>query len=333
MKGIGTYLILLIVLACNPPQKGEVDQAYAQDTLSELAIINKRIADDPSNPALYVERARYYEGEGLLVRAAEEFDRAKVANPEIVDHYSEKAKILMKLKNYKGASEELEKGLAMDSEHIPCNLLLSELLLRAQRYPEARWYADSVLKKDVYNAHAYYLKGMSFKASGDTATAISSFLTATEQDNMHYEAYLQLGLLFAKGRDELAVGFYDNAIRIDPENAEPRYNRALFLQSYGEYEKALNGYLDIVEFDSSNYLALYNTGFLYLTQLEEYDTAIFYFERAIVSEPKAADAIYNMGLCYEMKGDNARALDLYRNTLQIAPAHTLAAKGISRVEG
>ncbi len=293
--------------------------------------LNQAIIQDPSKAALFVVRAKYYEGQNDLVRAAEELDRAKVIEPSNCAHYSYKAELLMALNNYQGALGELQKCLSQNQEDADANLVMAKLLLRTEAYDEAVSYADQVLKLDVFNDEAYFLKGMIFKVAGDTSRAISSFLTATEQNNQHYEAYLQLGLLYAYAGNELAVDFYNNALRIDSSSIEVLYNRGLFEQNNEQPRTSLKTYKEILELEPTDAKAHYNTGFIYLTQLEEFDSAAVSFKATIQSIPNWTDAVYNLGLVYELKGERDEALQYYKNALALDPTHTLSAKGLSRI--
>ncbi|HAS35373.1 MAG TPA: hypothetical protein DCS15_02720 [Flavobacteriales bacterium] len=298
---------------------------------SYIDSLNKAIVENPSNAKLFVLRAEYYESQNDLVRAAEELDRAKVIEPENCSHYSQKAKLLIALRNYQGAVGELQKCLAQNPEDVGANLVMAELLLRTEAYDEAVSFADRVLKVDVFNDEAYFIKGMIFKSAGDTSRAISSFLTATEQNNSHYEAFLQLGLLYAIAGNDMAIDFYNNALRIDSSSIEVLYNRGLFEQSNNRVRTALKTYSEILKLDSADAKAHYNKGYIYLTQIDELDSAAMSFEASIQAIPNWTDAVYNLGLVAELKGNREEALQYYKNALALDPTHTLSAKGLSRL--
>lgn len=299
--------------------------------MTRLDSLNQQIIDNPKEAKFFVERATYFEEHGELVRATEDLDRAKVIQPENCSLYAQKARILIKLKNYRGVKGELDKCLGLFPDNVEGNLVMTELLLRSEKFDEALDYADKVLKVDVYNAEAYYLKGMIFKTARDTSRAVSSFLTATEQDNTHYESYLQLGLLYSIAGDELAISFYDNAIRIRPNSKEALYNKGKFLQDQNRSREALKTYSEILALDSADAQAHYNRGFVYLTQLEVLDTAQMEFQQSLKSIPNWTDAVYNVGLTYELMGNKDEALKYYRNALDLDPTHTLSAKGLTRL--
>ena len=74
---------------------------------------------------------------------------------------------------------------------------MAELYYIVKQYQLAIDYINKALKLDENMARAYHLKGTVYAESGDTAKAISSLVTATEQDNKYFEAFYDIGVLYA----------------------------------------------------------------------------------------------------------------------------------------
>ena len=62
------------------------------------------------------------------------------------------------------------------------------------------------------------------------------------------------------------------------------------------------------------------------------DEAIGYFKRAVQINPRFADALNNLGVAYEVKGEPNAAIASYRRALQADPNHALARKNLARFE-
>lgn len=212
------------------------------------------------------------------------------------------------------------------------NLKLGEFYMYAENYEEAFVYINNCLKQDVYNAEAYFLKGMIYKSLKDTAKAVSSFQTCVEQNPDYYDAHLQLGLIYASVYNDLALAYYDNAIEIRPKSVEALYNKALYFQSIKQFTEADNLYKEILEKDPNYYIAFYNMGFLRLVYSDDYDSAAHLFTLAIEKDPNYFEAYYNRGYAFELMEQKDKALLDYKKALNIKPDFTLAAKGISRLE-
>ena len=85
------------------------------------------------------------------------------------------------------------------------------------------------------------MKGMNYKEIKDTAKAISSMQTAVEQDQTYYSAYIQLGILCAAQKNPLAVQYYKNAMRIQPNSTEAWYDLGKYYQDVKDWAQATAG--------------------------------------------------------------------------------------------
>jgi Flp pilus assembly protein TadD len=67
---------------------------------------------------------------------------------------------------------------------------------------------------------------------------------------------------------------------------------------------------------------LYRTCFtqgLKLAREKRYGLALGEFERAVALKPTSAEALFNLGACYEWTGDPLRAINIYRRVLELHP--------------
>jgi tetratricopeptide (TPR) repeat protein len=94
---------------------------------------------------------------------------------------------------------------------------------------------------------------------------------------------------------ERELARYRETLRLDTEVAQDRYGMTL-IHSLSPSEKVLA--LKEMGNEITNAADYYNLGFVH-AQDENWDEAINYFRRAIELDPKLADAIYNLGVCYE----------------------------------
>ncbi len=66
------------------------------------------------------------------------------------------------------------------------------------------------------------------------------------------------------------------------------------------------------------YRSLYEEG-VRLAGNRQFGLALGAFEQAAVLKPGSADALCNVGACYEEMGDPLRAINIYRRVLQLTP--------------
>ena len=182
-------------------------------------------------------------------------------------------------------------------------------------YAKAFVELNTVLRADVYNAEAYFLKGMCYKYMKDTAKALSNFQTAVQTNPKYYDAFMQLGVLYDEKNDRIAIQYFENARKIDTLNLEPLYAQAMFFQKRNEFAEAKKLFRRALKINKDYALAFYNTGWM-LLQEDSTEKAIREFERAINVKPDYAEAYYNKGLCHEILGNYKQAFADYGQALE-----------------
>jgi tetratricopeptide (TPR) repeat protein len=180
---------------------------------------------------------------------------------------------------------------------------------------------NELLKDNLQNANAYFYKGLIYKESGDTAKAVSSFQTCTEVDPDYYDAWMQLGLLYAAKGDPLAIRYYDNAIAVSDSSQEAEYAKAKFFQDVGNITDAIEYYRRLIVKDPQDADALYNLATIYFG-VDSLDKAYRFFDLAIKQSPGKAYAHYGKGLCAEKMGKKEEALAYFKQAIALDPQLT-----------
>lgn len=330
-------LVTILLIACKNNTSKETESIGA-DSLkpeivkkSNISELNKALANDPNNADLYFQRSVIYLETKLADDAMSDIERALKLDSLKADFLLHKAELLFRKGKGLAAIGLIQKSIDNNPQHIDSYLKMAEMKLYTKQTEESIKNINEALRIDKYSAKAYFLKGMNYKYIGDTAKAVSSFQTAVEQNTDYYESYMELGVIYAAVNDPLAVSYYNNALKVKPNSIEAIYNKSLFLQENDKLDEAIQGYRLINSIDPAYQAAYYNVGFIHLVFLQQYDSAITYFNKALKLNPAYFDAAYNVGYSYELKGDKSIAKQFYTKTLQLKPDHTLAAKGLSRV--
>src|SRR6185369_1058886 len=149
-------------------------------------------------------------------------------------------------------------------KNVDAMLKLAELYFYVKKYDKSIEYINMALKINKYNAKAYFMKGMNYKEIKDTAKAISSMQTAVEQDQTYYNAYMQLGILNAAQKNPLAVQYYKNALRIQPNSTEAWYDIGKYYQDVMDWTQASEAYATLLKIDPKYKNAFYNLGVINL---------------------------------------------------------------------
>ena len=230
------------------------------------------------------------------------------------------------VRDFEGAVREWEGILRTDAQFAPALLSLAprvDVLLRA--YDPAMKRINAALQVDDRLDEAYFLKGRLYLETGDTVKAVSSFQTAAEVNPDRYDAFIQLGLLYASAHDDLALEYFRTARSLRPNSIEALYDEAIYLQEHarkdtGRYRQALTLYDRILELDGANASAAFNKGFIHLEYLADYARPSGGSTRPSPGCLYYHQAHFNRGLAIESLGLGAgRRMPTMRHSPSIRP--------------
>jgi tetratricopeptide (TPR) repeat protein len=328
------------IAACGP--KATADNAANPNAViskddSLLAALNAKIASEPNNFQHYLERAKYYGSREKYDLAFRDIARAITTDSTQATIYLTRGELYWQQQNVNAAYEDYKKCVALDGKNSDCLLKKAAIDIVLNNYSLALEHINTALKQGD-QAYAYYLKGRLYKQKGDTTLAASSYQTAIEVDPTYYDAYIEVGLLYATRKHDLAKEYYNSAIELRPKSIEAWYNKAMFLQETGNkepkrYDEAIACYDSIAKIDPTFAATYFNKGFVYFAYLKDLDKAQESFTKAVVTNPEYFAAYYNRGLVFEKKGLKAEAEADFRKALSIKPDYTEAALSVSRIRG
>jgi tetratricopeptide (TPR) repeat protein len=321
LKNSILLFIIGFISSCNSDAaKSDVSKKDSGVVVSDsLSLINLAINKDSKNPANYLNRAKYY-------LRKKEFDKAlndinvclaqDSTNPELL---LVKVDIYYMGKNIEEANNTLKKSLTYNGNHIETLLRNAEFQFYLRRYNEAIVSINSALKLDVNNAKGYFIKGMIYKEKGDTMAAVSSFITATEQNPEYFDAYMQLGVIQAEKNAPVAGKYFQNAIKININSEEAWYAFGVFLQRNNPNSKlAKDAYKNTLNINPSNKNAHYNLGAIGFIE-KEYLQASKHFTDAINADTTFFSAYYARGLCFKKINYKTEAKADFNTYLRFVP--------------
>ncbi len=326
---------VFIIISCKNEKKHD-NQSLAVseiDSLSDpLTKISQQIAADSLNADLYNERAKIFIREKLVNKSLNDIQHALEINSNEPEYYITLSDIYVLMGKLEKSLNALKKASELNPDDPNVYLKISEIYLINKEYPLCFDYIEKAISLDPINPQAYFMRGFANKERGDTARAIKFFQIAVDQDQEYYEAYNQLGMIYAAKGNDLAIDYYKNALGINPKSIEVRYNLAMYYQEDEEYSSAIDTYLSIIDIDSLYKNAYYNLGYIYLVYLEDHETAVDYFSDAIRIHPAYNDAYFNRGYCYELLGKYDLAEKDYRKALELQTNYSKAIEGLNRLD-
>ncbi len=185
-------------------------------------------------------------------------------------------------------------------------------------------YINMALRIDPRYRDAYVMKGSNYLFLGKTDLAKSSYETAVQQDPSFYEAYIMLGSLYQSENNKICIEYYKTAVQLQPKNPEVLFSLAYAEQTFEEPENALEIYRRMIRIDTSFYQALNQIGVIKQYNYKDLDSAIYYYNSALKTEPRFVEAWHNLGTCYEEQNNITRALQSYAKALKYNPEFKLS---------
>ena len=327
-----SLLLLFIVISCTnttTDSKITTSDTVVVTTEKQLLELNEKIKKQPSNPTLYHQRAQYYVSIRDFNAALQDMSSVMNLDSTKVEYLITLSDLYMFANRTSESKKYLEKIIRVDPKNTEAMLKLAELYLYVKKHQESIDYVNKALQIDDQIAKGYFIKGMNYFEIGDTAKGISSIITATEQDPEYYSAYMMLGVISAKQKNKAAIGYYDNALRINPTSTEAKYNKGKLYQDIGQWDKAIDEYKSLLVIDSTYSTALYNLGAINMVGKNNNAEAINYFNKTIYFNPKYVEAYFARGLCYKnLKNKNKAIADLKMAT-QLNPEYAPAKEALN----
>jgi len=276
-----------------------------------LKSITEQINNSPKNAALYFERGNMLHKMKIDTLAIKDYKMAAALDTGKAEYYSSVGDLLFEHKDINGSIEWIKKAIAKDPDDIKSHLKVAKLFLYIRQYPNAIKEIDNVLRKNVYNPEAYFLKGMVYKEAKDTAKAISSFQTSVQVAPDYRESVIQLGLLYSAKKDPIAIKYLDNAYNLDSTDVFPIFAEGVYYQDNNQYDKAKETYKRCINRNGSYVDAFFNMGYV-LMQQDSVEKAYRQYDIVTKIDPANPTAYYDRGVCSEQMNKIPEAVNDYK---------------------
>lgn len=139
------------------------------------------------------------------------------------------------------------------------------------------------------------------------------------------------------GNLEKAAELVEKAYRQNPDNYMVINQKAVLFHKNMELEKAITLYEKTLRKKPGYLPASDNLTIAYLQtasrnmKVKRYDTASFFFNKALKLKPDNADAWNNIGTIAGMNGNYGKAAEYFRKALEYQPGHQRAKKNLRAV--
>jgi Flp pilus assembly protein TadD len=228
-----------------------------------------------------------------------------------------------------GGSQKVsrDKEPLADRDPYALHRAIGETLLRTEQPRRALPHLRRLVRLRPKTSEPYYLLGRAFMEMRLWKAASGMFERALAIKKDFAAAYSMLGVVYdSSGDHDRADAAYRQAIELDPQRASFYNNLGFSLYLRGEYQGALEAYEQALSLNAAERRTHNNIGFAY-GKLGEVDDAWAHFRLG----GSKAQAINNLGLVYEGRGDLDRAVELFVQALAENAELTAARGNLERV--
>ncbi len=317
--------LLLLCTACH------FDKKYA-DLPEPLAKLCVEIDKHPKNAELYYQRADYYYYNQEIQKGIEDMQMAIRLAPDSSKYYVKLSDLYFAQRETDLAEEMLEKALQKKDDNNEARLKLAELYFHQRMFDQCNKTLQDALDRQRHNPKAYLIKAFMLKEQRDTTNYLRMLQLVIDQDPKEVKAYLELGYFYQQQMNPMAIDYYTNALNVDPNNVEIRYNLAKMYQDLGRTEEAIQEYKVAVGLDPTHVPSLNNLGYMYLDDETLYEEAAQLFTQAIQANPDFPYSYCNRGVAYEYMGQYDKARADYQKALSLKTNFEPAIKGLNRID-
>ncbi len=327
-------LLLFCLVACkNDPKPVVTDTSGLQDP--DLAKINALLAQSPDNDTLLYLRAKvYYKLQGYD-EAMRDLNEALQRDSMQPMYYHLLADVLLdyaRPNDSKRAIDVMKLAAQRFPERTETLLKLSEFQLIVAQHGDALSTLDKILQRDPQNADAFFMTGRIALDMRDTLRAITALQKSVKYDADNADAWFFLGRIFSERNNPQAIQFFDNALRVDSMYDAAREFKAVFYKRQGKFEEAFKLYRDILARNPDYVEAYFDIGMIYLEQ-DSLQKAYTNFDIATKKDVLFVKAFYYRGICAELEGNLAAALNDYKIANKMSPDFVEAKAARARLEG
>ena len=196
---------------------------------------------------------------------------------------------------------------------------------------EHRMYLSLASVVSVFVLGWYALVGRSSFAVFFIAAIGLGILTWQRNQDYNRNTYYNFALALQRAdRVQEAIGHYEQALRIKPDDAEAHYNLGTALESVGKTQEAIAHWQEAIRL-RPDYAEPHNNLASALLRSGNVPEAIDHYQQALRIDPDMAEAHYNLGIAFRVAGRPEEAMEQYRDALRIKPDYAEAHYNLANV--
>jgi tetratricopeptide (TPR) repeat protein len=276
-----------------------------------LASFDGATAAEPSNTIGYLARSNFYARRGNADKQQRDYQQALSLNPNA-------GKLLMEVAQWFHQEQPpTRRGLDQNFQSYGFNLMSPA--------DSHLWPRQFVTRNAGKNYHELFQEAQNAHNQGSYEDEIALWNDVVAMNISAIQAAPALmnrgNAYSATGDLDKALQDYNEAIRLDPENAGAYVNRALELARRGELEPAMEDYAKAITLKPQQWEAYFNRA-AQLQRQGKFGDALVDLNEVARINPKFAGTHVNRGNIYVRQGKLDEAISDYNSALQLEPNRT-----------
>ena len=284
-----------------------------------IDFLDDAIRQNPSNAGAYQKRAELYTQLDNWEKALNDANEALDIESSNGSILLTRAKILRHLNEYDQALSDARRAEVLQQNTPELYVLLGDLTQRQRDYKKAKLYLTKALQMAPYESEAYFYTGLVDAKQGDTLTAIVQMKKALELKPNFLLPYIELTSIHAHLQMFDQAKYYNNTgLNYFPKASTLHYMRGEMYQQSRKLDSALIFYRKATLYDSTNYVAEFQAGLIYL-KWNNFWTAIKSFQKVARLNPKQPQINFLLATAYDKIGNLAVAVEQYTLASEAEP--------------
>jgi golgin subfamily B member 1 len=325
----------------------ELQEIALDDLQAAFASFARALEQDPANVDTQEQIERIARTGNAWAALAEVYEReiGRVEDPLLTAAIHVKAAEIREqhLGDHEGAIAHYVRVLELDQTRVDAATALERLYQLGERYEDlARTYLAKAAMLDVPEERKeYYFRGAAIyeeilERPQDAIAVYAQVLEVEPDDLAAIDKLVELYLRLEQWENLLLIYTRKADVVVDPDEKKALFAEvgAVYERELAQVDKAIDIYQRILEIDPDDLAAINRLDALYQAT-ENWQELLAMLEREadLVSDPSEAISYrYRIGELWEHKlGDAARAVDCYREILDVAPDHEPTLRSLERM--
>ncbi len=209
-----------------------------------------------------------------------------------------------------------DRALESNPEFLPSRILRVELALEKKDFKETLRLSKILLDEDKKLPKIYYLRGMAFLALKDQKNAEASLLHAVDGWSGYNRARIGLAQVYYDAGKYRKAGVHAAAVlKQTPGSLDARLILGSVAEKRGDADLAMRYYRDALRLDPEYGPAANNLAYLLVKEGKDLHEAFRLAQRALKTMPEDAGVLDTLGWIYYQQGDVEAALPFLRRSV------------------